>query len=115
MPETKVYYVLIFQICFKLFHKLWGEGVKKIIYCIKRNREIFLSLIDQFCLIKIPKGKEFQQGQKNNDWLKPGVKLLSQNNYVCTYSYNSIKRICSIKRPGLEFFKNILLSVPYHR
>ena len=31
------------------------------------------------------------------------------------YSYNSIKRICSIKRPGLEFFKNILLSVPYHR
>ena len=32
-----------------------------------------------------------------------------------TYSYNSIKRICSIKRPGLEFFKNILLNVPYHR
>ena len=32
-----------------------------------------------------------------------------------TYSYNSIKRICSIKRPGLEIFKNILLNVPYHR
>ena len=31
------------------------------------------------------------------------------------YSYNSIKRICSIKHPGLEFFKNILLNVPYHR
>ena len=83
MPETKVYYVLIFQICFKLFHKLWGKGGKKIIYCIKNAiGNFFLSLIDQFCLIKIPKGKEFQQGQKNNDWLKPGVKLLSQNNYV---------------------------------
>jgi hypothetical protein len=31
-----------------------------------------------------------------------------------TYSYNSIKRTCSIKRPGLEFFKKTLLNVPYH-
>ena len=36
-------------------------------------------------------------------------------NIWVTYSYNSIKHICSIKRPGLEIFKNILLNVPYHR
>ena len=30
------------------------------------------------------------------------------------YSYNSIKRTCSIKRPGLELFKKTLLNVPYH-
>ena len=40
---------------------------------------------------------------------------LSSDISSAVYSYNSIKRICSIKRPGLEFFKNILLSVPYHR
>ena len=31
-----------------------------------------------------------------------------------TYSYNSIKRTCSIKRPGLDFFKKSLLNVPYY-
>ena len=30
-----------------------------------------------------------------------------------TYSYNSIKRTCSIKRPGLEFFKKSLLNDQY--
>ena len=29
------------------------------------------------------------------------------------YSYNSIKRTCSIKRPGLEFFKKSLLNDQY--
>ena len=31
-----------------------------------------------------------------------------------SYSYNSIKRTCSIKRPGLDFFKKSLLNVPYY-
>ena len=30
------------------------------------------------------------------------------------YSYNSIKRTCSIKQPGLDFFKKSLLKVPYY-
>ena len=29
------------------------------------------------------------------------------------YSYNSIKGTCSIKRPGLEFFKKSLLNDQY--
>ena len=29
------------------------------------------------------------------------------------YSYNSIKRICSIKRPGLDYFKKSLLNDQY--
>ena len=39
----------------------------------------------------------------------------SPDGYQDCYSYNSIKRTCSIKRPGLEFFKKTLLNVPYHR
>ena len=35
--------------------------------------------------------------------------------YTVPYSHHSIKRTGSIKRPGLEFFKNSLLSVPYDR
>ena len=31
-----------------------------------------------------------------------------------TYSYNSIKRTCSIKRPGLDIIKKSLLNVPYY-
>ena len=76
-------YIIDFSNLFQTFSQTLGGGRQKNHLLHKKgNREFFLSLIDQFCLIKIPKGKEFQQGQKNNDWLKPGVKLLSQNNYV---------------------------------
>jgi hypothetical protein len=37
-----------------------------------------------------------------------------ENVNVEGYSYNSIKRTCFIKQPGLEFFKNSLLNVPYN-
>ena len=39
-----------------------------------------MSLIDQFCLVKIPKGKEFQQCQKNNDWIKPRIIMYVDDN-----------------------------------
>ena len=74
-------YIIDFSNLFQTFSQTLGGGRQKN-HLLHKKREIFLPLIDQFCLIKIPKGKEFQQGQKNNDWLKPGVKLLSQNNYV---------------------------------
>ena len=37
-------------------------------------------------------------------------------NYIeaSKYSYNSIKRTCSIKRPGLNFFKKSLLNDQYY-
>ena len=42
-----------------------------------------------------------------------GFGLVRNTNNICNYSYNSIKRICSIKRPGLEFSKKSLLNDQY--
>ena len=50
------------------------------------------------------------QFNSNVIWLQLEYKIST----LSVYSYNSIKRICSIKRPGLEFFKKILLNVPYY-
>ena len=41
-------------------------------------------------------------------------KVLVRKSSRAKYSYNSIKRTCSIKRPGLEYFKKSLLNVLYH-
>ena len=38
---------------------------------------------------------------------------LGDNKWTPAYSNNSIKRTCSIKRPGLEFFKKSLLNDQY--
>ena len=45
-----------------------------------------------------------------NKYMNYDIWVISDN-----YSYNSIKRIYSIKRPGLEFFKKFQLNVPYYQ
>ena len=51
----------------------------------------------------------------NQDSLEEHDYWLKSKNKVPNYSHHSIKRTGSIKQPGLIFFKESLLKVPYDR